>query len=241
MRVGWDFSISTANKVFLGLVAFELLFVAVASVDVALGSPSWIIKQLFDLDGDANIPAWFSSVQLFVIGLIFLLISRMSGRDNAPSPASLILFGLGFIFLSADESASIHERMSVTLRNATVVPRFRDGHGVWISIYALIGVALLLLNYRAFAAMWHRHRRAGTFLAGGVALLVVGGVGLEIVSYEFLRDGSTPLLYSLEVVAEEFLEMFGASLALYGAMLLLLTHARADNLARAENLTRADA
>ena len=48
---------------------------------------------------------------------------------------------------------------------------------------------------------------------------MLGGVGLEIISYQFLREDETSLFYIVEVAFEEFLEMLGASLILYGAIL----------------------
>jgi len=63
-------------------------------------------------------------------------------------------------------------------------------------------------------------------MAIGMGFVVLGGVGLEAIGYQFLRSGSTPLLYSAEVALEEFLEMSGASVTLYGAILLLLYKSR---------------
>ena len=51
---------------------------------------------------------------------------------------------------------------------------------------------------------------------------LLGGVVLEIISYEYLRVNESSNVYLLEVAMEEGLEMIGASFMLYSAMLLAL-------------------
>ena len=229
MRLYCDFTVRDANKLLFGLILFELCLVLIYAADTLLGSPSWSIKQLFDFDGEGNIPAWFSSVQLSLIGLIFLLRSRQTDSDHFPSPLFLLTVSTGFIFLSADEAASIHEKISGALKHIELMPRFKGDHGIWIFIYALIGLILFLATFRSLAAMWNRYRHATFMMAIGMGIVVLGGVVMEVISYQFLRSGSTPLLYRVEVTLEEFLEMSGASVTLYGAILLLLHESRVES------------
>jgi hypothetical protein len=122
--------------------------------------------------------------------------------------------------------ASIHEKLSVLFKHVEWIPRFKGDHGLWVFIYAIIGLILLLANLRAFVAMWNRYRHATSIMAIGMGFFLLGGVGLEAIGYQFLRSGSTPLLYSAEVALEEFLEMSGASITLYGTILMLLHKSR---------------
>jgi hypothetical protein len=59
-----------------------------------------------------------------------------------------------------------------------------------------------------------------------MGFVLLGGVVLEAISNQFLRSDSTPILYTVEVALEEFLEISGASVTLYGAILLLLHESR---------------
>ena len=55
----------------------------------------------------------------------------------------------------------------------------------------------------------------------GGALLIMGEVGFEVISYLFLRTATSGLLYNLEVTIEEFSALVGVSLIFYGVLLLL--------------------
>ena len=213
-------------RLVLMLVLFELCLSLIFITSSLLGMKVWIVHRLFDMDGEQNIPAWFSSVQLFAIGLVFLL----KIFDTNPTPAIpryfLLLVGLGFIFLSADEAAGIHEQISQSLNKFGGLPGFKGGHGYWVAVYGAIAVTLALSNLRPAWNMWTQYRRASTYIAVGMSLIVAGAMGLEIISYQFLRDGDAPMLYMLEVAGEEFLEMAGASVVLCGALQLLLPDQR---------------
>ena len=178
MRLYCDITVRDANILLIGLILFELCLVLIFAVDTALGSPRLSIQQLFDLDGEGNIPAWFSSVQLFLIGLLFLLKSRQLDPDHSPSPLFLLMVSAGFIFLSADEMASIHEKLSLVFKHVEWIPRFKEDHGLWVFIYAIIGLILLLANLRAVAAMWNRYRHATSIMAIGMGFVMLGGVGI---------------------------------------------------------------
>ena len=84
MRFRSTFTAKDAHRLLFGLILFELLLVAIYVGDSLLGSPISVI-HMFDLDREATIPAWFSSVQLFLIGIIFLLVARQVGRSHHPS------------------------------------------------------------------------------------------------------------------------------------------------------------
>jgi hypothetical protein len=164
-----------ARRLLVGLIAVDVCFAAIALAKAALGNPGWILDQLFDLDRELTIPAWFSSSQLFVIGLALLVKSRLVARGSTPSPLVFLIAGAGFLYLSMDETAAIHERLSATLQNVSALPRFSGGHGVWTSLYVGVALALVLVNLRGVIALWRRYRRPAALL------------GLEVVAEEFLE------------------------------------------------------
>jgi len=227
-----DKRIADLERLLAVLVAAESAFVVIYLSSEWLGRPILTVHLLFDMDAEGNLPAWFSSVQLFAIGCAFLLRWRLARPGHPVPPSFWLLSAIGFVFLSADEAASIHERLTYTLRQFEWLPRFEGGHGIWIVLYALAGFAFLACCVRPLRALMAHSPGASRLLVLGLALIVTGSVGLEIVSYQFLRSDTSTMLYALEVAAEEFLEMFGASVVLCGALALLreesvsLVHAR---------------
>lgn len=213
--------IADPGRVLAILVAAESALALVYLSSEWLGRPITTVHDLFDMDGEGNIPAWFSSVQLFAIGCVFLLRHSLARPGHAVPPLFWFVLAMGFFFLSADEAASIHERLTYTLRQFEWLPRFKGGHGIWIGVYALGGFMLVACSLRPLRALLTHHPGASRLLVLGLAIVVLGSVGLEIVGYQFLRSDAPTMLYAIEVALEEFLEMFGASVVLCGALMLL--------------------
>lgn len=214
----FEFSKSSARKLLLALILFEtfLVFCYLG------GNFSHHSTKFFDLDAESNFPTWFSSIQLFLVGQIFLFKSVQLNAENRHLRLFLQLACLGFVFLSADYAAQIHETLGSHLKYISWLPRFKGDHGVWIFIYGLICLILFYSFFSEIQMMFVRYRRATFTMLAGAVIAVFGGVILEIISYQFLRDDLTSSLYTLEVAFEEFFEMLGISITLYGALIMLL-------------------
>ncbi|HAF00309.1 MAG TPA: hypothetical protein DCO68_12375 [Methylophilaceae bacterium] len=204
------------KKLFFVLVSVELFFVAIyllhhfSLANVPLG--------IFDLDAEATIPSWFSSSQYLMTGFVCLAINqiRVSGHNFYPQPLFYLGF-VGFVFLSCDEAAQVHERLSWKLVHfSNFIPSFKNGHGAWIFAYAAIFVLILFYLRDSLAILWKQRTKYLLVTVFGFFTVFVGAIVLESVSYQFLRTGSTADTYAIEVALEEFLEMFGSSLMLYG-------------------------
>ena len=75
-----------------------------------------LLKQfvrLFQLDGEANIPAWFSSSLLLQISLLLAIIAYAKKKIKAPYYYHWALLSLIFLLLSIDEASEIHERLNI--------------------------------------------------------------------------------------------------------------------------------
>lgn len=218
-----DYS-SRAKSLFIVLVVIEAVLVLSYVNSLIFFDKDDAVFKLFDLNGESNIPTWFSSIQLFTVGLFFLLLAEKAKSSPLHSNSSaqrlswtfLLFISSGFIFLSADEAICIHEYITGRLSGIEALPRFNDGHGIWIPIYITIFATSTLATYRHILAIWKHNRRAFLIIATGLGSALIGGIGLEIVSYQFKLGG----LYHPEVIFEEFLEMFGVSLILYGSLSL---------------------
>jgi hypothetical protein len=221
MRPRFYISEQAARKLLFVVITFEICLVAVFLASSILGKPSLIIHKLFNLDGEKNVPALFSSVQLFLIGIIFLSMAYQPRQQYFFSPLFLAILGVGFIFLHFDEALAIHEHITSSLKHIDWIPRFKGNHGIWVAPYLIIGLTFFILTYKNFLRMWNKYRRETTIMASGLVIFLVGVLCLEVIRYQFIRVGSSPsYLYKFEVALEEFLEMMGISIVLYGAILL---------------------
>jgi len=231
MAIQIDFTEHDAKKLLFGLIFGEVCLASIFVVESLLGKPVPEIHALLDLDGEANIPAWFSSIQLFMVGALLLLIRRGGNARYLPSRLFQRIVGLGFLFFSLDEVAMIHERITESLKHLQWIPHFKGGHGIWIPLYFTIGVVVSFAMYRDIRTMWRYFRRQTAIIVTGFTMYVAGAVVLETIGYEFLDAVPIKYIGGAEAVLEEFLEMSGVSVILYGVILYALrtTDATSDS------------
>lgn len=218
MSIDIAFSEREARNLFIALLIFELFLFGIYLIDIE--NISHTISTLFDLDEEATIPAWFSSMQLLLVGILFLSSSNWPKYQQIVFPFFLFIAGLGFIFLSMDEAATIHEKLTYTLAKVEGVPRFKGENGIWIFVYAAIAIGLFVVASRTIISFFKAYPRQAIIMSIGCAVFLAGAVGLEIISYQYLlREPEYSQLYRIEVALEELFEMAGISIILYGTIL----------------------
>lgn len=202
------------------LVACDLVLVMLYLAATYWVWPGIRLYRLLNLDGEASLAAWATSSQLLLCAVSFAVIGRREPHSSRTRPAFYVVAG-GFLFLSADEAAAIHENVTVMARAFGFQISTFDGHGAWIPLYAGIGLGLIFVTRRLWLSVWREQRRSTLLLITGFATVVFGAVILEIVSYGMLRDPAANTLYGLLVAVEEALELIGVSLVLTAAVSLL--------------------
>lgn len=99
------------------------------------------------------------------------------------------------------------------------MPRFEGDNGIWIFLYLIIAIILGLLARPTILSFWRTYTRQAIIILSGFVVLLIGAVGLEIIGYQYLQGPEQTFLYSVEVALEEFFEMAGVSIMLYGTIL----------------------
>lgn len=191
---------------------------------------------LFDLNGEGNVPAWFSGMQLLLIGLVFFVLALWFFQTDErvrPLRTLFLVGGLGFTYLSADEVGQIHENLSQLLQawhwlnvvEIKLLARFGHkmhklhGGSLWIPLFAVIGVGLIWWLWPQLRLAWKLWRREILLLALGFGVLTLGATVVE--SLGDLIPKTALLFRGIEVGVEESLELVGASVMLYAVTRIL--------------------
>lgn len=203
------------------------LAVVLFSVDLALLAafvlatffvmPNPLVYQLVNLDAEASLGAWHSGTQLFLTGAVFAAAAYFRSIESV-KPLFLSICALAFIFLSADEVTSIHEKITMIFKGVEYLPRFSGGHGIWIPVYLLIGVVFIVFSLKSWKELWQSRRHGLLIFLLGAGLFVFGAVVLEIFSYGELRELANRNYYAYEVLFEEAFELAGVTTMLIGTI-----------------------
>lgn len=183
---------------------------------------SRLLFELFDLNGENNIPTWFTSMVWAMAAGLAMIASRRQFSRDAVMRWSWALLGCVFLLLSLDEVGSLHERL-LGLAGDTV----QQALGLADSFYydwAAMGIVLVVLVAALFVPFLLRIPRvvaARLILAGGVFL--AGSLAVETIgsSYEACWISSTKLFrisWHRLIFVEELLEMVGAILAVHALL-----------------------
>lgn len=217
MELKYSLTPKHAAQILIWLIIIELVFCLVYFIDFLSVEPNWRIHEWFNLDEEANIPTWFSIIQLFMVGLIAIATAQSEHYRRPPSKWGLTLFGFGFIYLSLDEGAVFHEKFTYEFHNHPWVPYFDGVHGIWITIYMGVAIVVLLILGRDLWAICRTLPRESLIFSLGMVLFLAGTGGSETITY-FYIDKSNIWIYTMEVMIEEFLEMIGASILFYSVL-----------------------
>lgn len=205
------------------LVSVGLLLVAaqLAVVVFRFGFGYEYVKgfvPLFNMDGEGNIPAFLSFVQILIASLILFFIACIERKCDAKYVWQWFVLSAGFFLMAMDEGVQLHERLGAPVKNALDSETANVGifYAVW-TIPAGIIVILLGLYFLKFLLsleMVHRIR----FIGAG-ALYLAGTIGMELVGmFYFKAVGGDDAVFGLLVTVEEGLEFFAISFFIWALL-----------------------
>jgi len=205
------------NQVFTRLfyIILLLLFANIIGIATKLnfGHETFrMLVLLFDFDTEVNIPTLYSSFAL-VIASILLLIIALNSKKTANQH---YWFGLAliFTFLSIDEIASVHERISEPMRELLNTSGYL--YYAWIIPYSIALVGFIAI-YSKFLFTLPRTTMI-RFVISGV-IYVSGAIGFEILGGRQAElYGEVNLRFCIYYTCEEFLEMFGIAIFIHALL-----------------------
>ena len=165
-----------------------------------------IYQRLFDVNKEANIPTWFSSLLLVLNAFVLGIIAVRTKAQQGPYHTQWFVLAAIFLYLSIDESALLHEMTEKPVRSALGTSGYL--YFAWI-IPALCFLVALGIYFRRFL-IGLPNRTRWLFLIAG-AVYVGGAVGMESIGSNIFYNnpGKKTMAYRLWATLEESFEMFG--------------------------------
>ncbi len=223
---------SATTVVAIPVLGASLLMWGLSATVVALGVGREVVAliqgvpsaafslRIINLDAEASLPSWYSSMQLLLCAVLLFLQSWSALSQGSKQWAGWLFLAVGFVLMSMDEGSAIHEILGDKI-NEAIRPAGVFAFGwVLVAIPLVGGVALLLLRFLLLLP----RATLLLFLASG-AVYVLGAVGFEMVGAKVSEvSGLGTPSYIMVVVLEETLEIFGITLFLTS----LLIHAHRE-------------
>jgi hypothetical protein len=186
----------------LGLNLFGF---AARIIEKLMGYNNTEFVRLVDVGEEANITSWFSSFLLLLSALLLYLISRLIYLDNGPFAKHWTFLSYLFIFLSIDETATIHEMLIKPLR--VVFHSSGIFYYAWM-IIAIPSVLLLAILYLRFVFSLPINIRNQFILS--VIIFLAGALGFEMLGGLFFKTEISGIhVLSFLITFEELLENLG--------------------------------
>lgn len=159
-----------------GLAVFSVLLV-VCYIKLFLEIPDhdeWF-PRLFDLDGEQNLCAWFATILWFCAGLasFFAFWAETTGAQTRKASSFWwCCIGLGFVFLSLDELAEVHEHVGSYFLKMLKGTSYGDiinsfvPDSPWLFFYIPPMILLAIFNVWFLWVRMHRKWQLLALLAG---------------------------------------------------------------------------
>jgi len=213
MKTALSFSLPTPTRVFktLGIAILILTILSLlgqySRFSLGHGRLFGFVPE-FWLDGENNIPTYFSALMLLSSSLLLGLIARFVRATKAGFYGHWVGLSLIFCYLSIDEFASLHESLIEPLR------ALLGTGGLFYFAWTLPALGLLAGFALAYARFfWHLPSAwKGPFATAGL-VYVGGALGMEMIGGRY-REGLSEQTfpYALITTVEEVLEMVGIAL-----------------------------
>lgn len=189
---------------FFGLLILMQLFLE----GMHLTSPA---KSYWDLNIEKGYATYFSTIQLYILGLGVLIIAHEKKRDLNPIPKlyEWNLVACLFMYLSLDECIGIHDKINVEAFN--FLPHWEGMNTVflWLWVYAPMILAAIVFLMRFFIRASKNNLKVRLAFLSGLSSWVIALI-LEGIA----RSSSFPR--NILIAMEEGLEMLGATFLLLG-------------------------
>lgn len=204
---------SAIRILYLAVLVANLLFIVMTTAaDLGMKPIHPEIARQFDLKNEGVLAAWHSST-LLLLNCIACLAFACRRQIRRPWRAAWLVVALGFLGLSADETAQIHEKMGTKIDTlgygAGYVPESNLSFN-WLTPAIPMGAALGA-GLWVFSRRWTEEFPRSRMLALAGMACWSGVLAAEFVESQLVRYGMSR---SVQGAVEEGLELAGSTLFL---------------------------
>jgi hypothetical protein len=164
------------------------------------------LVQLFDVDAEQSLPTYVNVLLLLFASVSALVTFQAERPEGKLASVPWGLLAVGFLYLSLDEQAGIHENLGRPTSKL-----IGSTHGAFYYAWVVPAlVALMALAPFALAFLRRLDHKTRMWLIVAGTIYVSGAVGMELVEGWYgERHGIHSLNYALLTILEETLEMCG--------------------------------
>lgn len=166
--------------------------------------------NLFDMDGEANLPTWYSTVLLLAAACLLAWIAMRESRQGTGMQAYWYVLAIGFLCMSIDEAAMVHDLFDAPTAEVIGEDAPPALLYAWVVPYSLlvIGLGAYFLRF-----LWRlpTSTRIRFIIAG--AVYVGGALGIEFLEgIAAIESGETGVTYAILNTVQEAMEFAGVIL-----------------------------
>ncbi len=207
------------------LFVIDFALAGVFITDYFIGSPVQALSNFIDLDGECNFSAWYSSLQLFAVGLLLGVFAYFNFKRTDAKSWVFVFLPAIFFLLSLDESAQIHEWIAE--QSDTFLPgKSRENTpfpvtGIWIFFLGFPFLALMLFIFIKLKVLIRGRGHVLAMFLAGVTVFLGSATTLDLLE-NFLPSEGT--LRTLQIMFEELGEMVGVTILIWASCELLRSY-----------------
>ncbi len=176
------------------------------------------LVPIFDFDTEKNIPTFYSAVALLFASFLLFFITIVR-KNNGLAYLGWSGLAVIFLFLSIDEITSLHERLIRPVRETL------DTSGLLFSAWVIpYGLAVLFFVAVYFKFLMRLPKQVMFLFVVSGGIYVSGALGMELLEgYYYDQHGEIDLTFAIFYTIQEFLEMLGVALFIYGILTYMVT------------------
>jgi hypothetical protein len=211
----------------LAFVIFDLMMISLHLYFV----PQSYFSDLFDLDKEANFPTWYTSFKLTLAGVMALLVYiKENSTPRVYTNAWLwLLIAVLMFFMSADETAQIHEMLTRWFMQTIAGARLRQSFDIGVSggtlLWGLIFSPLLLLIAASLISFYSiRFKEHSRLFKLSILMIVFFITSFLLEQQEAHIAGQLEQITSEQLTRYKYMTIIEESCELLGSSLLFLIH-----------------